>query len=123
MTAPKLAGGPAEIRGLVSVLLAAAVVVVVPGSHSVESAEWLSALVLVLAVALRGYRLARPGPAVLDRLTVALALVPACALFGGASVVVAYDGSDDLSWWGPWLLGYVVAGVLALVAARAWRKD
>ncbi|MEV4512261.1 hypothetical protein AB0K00_25265 [Dactylosporangium sp. NPDC049525] len=87
-----------------------------------ESAPRLSAVLLLAAAALRGYRLARPGPSVLDRLSVVLAVVPACALLAGAAVAALYDGTDDIVPSLRWLGGYVVAAALALYAARSWRK-
>lgn len=121
-TLPKLATRPAELVGLVSALIAAVVAYAVPPDNQVESLQQVSATLLLAAAALRGYRLTRPGPAVLDRLTRVLAVAPACGLFGGACVVALYDGTGNLDWWLRWLGGLAVAGVLALVAGRSWRQ-
>ncbi|GAA1532330.1 hypothetical protein GCM10009827_057730 [Dactylosporangium maewongense] len=123
VTLSKLPNRPAEIRGLAAALIAAVVVFAVPPSNQVESVQEVSAVLLLAAAALRWYRLTRPGPAVLDRLTQVLALVPACGLFGGACVVALYDGLDELDWWGPWLGSLVLGGALALVAGLSWRQQ
>ncbi|MEV0566965.1 hypothetical protein [Dactylosporangium sp. NPDC050588] len=122
VTLPKLPNRPAETVGLVAALIAALVAFVLPPAAQLESVQEVSAILLLAAAALRGYRLTRPGPAVLDRLASVLALVPACGLFGGACVVALYDGLDDLDWWGFWLGGLVVGGALALVAGLSWRQ-
>ncbi|MEV4138994.1 hypothetical protein AB0J72_43365 [Dactylosporangium sp. NPDC049742] len=120
---PKLPKRPAETVGLVAALIAALVAFVLPPDTHLESVQEVSAILLLAAAALRGYRLARPGPAVLDRLTRVLALVPACGLFGGACVVALYDGFDELDWWGPLLVGFAGGGALALVAGLSWRQQ
>ncbi|MFF5235289.1 hypothetical protein [Dactylosporangium sp. NPDC000521] len=121
-TLPKLAPRPAEVVGLVSALIAAVVAFALPPDQPVESVQQVSAVLLLAAAALRGYRMTRPGPATLDRLTRALVMAPGCGLLGGAVVVGLYDGSDEGAWWFQWLGGLAAAGILALVAGRSWRQ-
>ncbi|MEU7876475.1 hypothetical protein [Dactylosporangium sp. NPDC049140] len=113
--APRLPAGAAEVGGLVAVVLAAAGNLAASPVTGSLYADWLTVLGLVLAAALRGYRLARPGPRVLDHLGAVLALVPAFALLA-AAVSLLLDHNLTVS------PVYAVAGGLALAAGLRWRR-
>ncbi|WP_432988911.1 hypothetical protein [Dactylosporangium sp. CA-233914] len=116
-TAPKLTAGGAEIAGLAAVLVAAVLAVAAPVSLDPGPFGWLSVLALVAAAALRWYRLARPAPPVLDRLTAVLALVPACALLVGAIFIEFSSYPIER-----WVICDAVGGALALAAGLRWRR-
>ncbi|MER7272935.1 hypothetical protein ABT369_00620 [Dactylosporangium sp. NPDC000244] len=119
-TLPKLPGDGAEKGGLAAVAFAAIVTAVATTGIQALRFGWLMVLGLVLAAAIRGYRLRRPGPPVLDRLAAVLAVVPGCALLAGAIYVLiqgSYSGRDLA-----WVLGHAVAGALALIVGLRWKR-
>ncbi|WP_433615644.1 hypothetical protein ACQP2P_12210 [Dactylosporangium sp. CA-139114] len=117
---PKPLGGGAETWAVAAVAVAAIVAALASPRPLGLPFDWLVVLGLVLAATLRGYRLSRPGPAVLDRLAAVLAVVPGCALLAGA-MFMAFDGTSG----GRvllWMLGYAVAGALALIVGLRWQR-
>jgi hypothetical protein len=115
--APKLPAGGAEAGALVAVVVAAALALIAPLRLSGDLFSVLTALLLLAGALVRGYRLGRPGPPVLDRLAAVLALVPSSALLVGALFMVLRDASSR------WMTFYAAAGVLALAAGLRWRRS
>jgi hypothetical protein len=114
---PRLPVRAIEIGGVLAVVAAATTLVRIAFDYEIAALERVSALMLTAAAICRTYRLARAGPAVLDRLTVALALVPACALLTGGLTLIASGQFDDGR-----ASVYPLAGVLALATGLAWRR-
>ncbi|WP_238013288.1 hypothetical protein KZZ52_40885 [Dactylosporangium sp. AC04546] len=117
---PPRSGGPAEFATLAAVVVAAVVGLLTTRNVTVQAVPEVAALLLLAGAGLRGYRLTRPGPAVLDRLAAVLVLVPAVAMLGG-TVFLLLLGPLDAGL--VVTLGYAVSAAITLPVGLAWRRS
>jgi hypothetical protein len=112
----RLAPTAREIGGLILVGAAATLLVVRAAVASVANLEVLCLLFLLLAVALRVFRLTRPGTPTIERLAAFLALVPGGALLIGR-VVSTLGTNVPVGRLGT---AAVIVGLLAATGAVLW---
>ncbi|WP_433218699.1 hypothetical protein ACQP00_13180 [Dactylosporangium sp. CS-047395] len=117
--------GNGQVATIAAVAVAAIAIMLASPIHSLLPADlpfdWLAALTLLLAAALRGIRLSRPATRTFDRFTAALAIVPACALLLAVAYMGLYTGWDTTTRI-VWAGGYLLAAALALTAGLRWRR-
>jgi hypothetical protein len=117
-SSPKIDATLTEIAAMVVVAVMPALFLVRLLLGQASPVEAVAMLSLFGAAVLRGIRLRRAGPPVIDRLTAVLALVPGCGLLIGVFVLLLathFSFNDEGS-------TYLIAGGPVLAAAVYWLR-